>query len=183
MSSSKDMAAIRRALFGGNTAIGSIYATVGSVDPDARTVTATDDNDMTYDDVRLYAVERPELKGSVVLPKVGSRVLLSRIGTSNELYVSMFSEVDRMLLTIGDKQSVEVTEGLLEAKTDKSNLRITPEGFTIVRDGAGLKKTLTDLCEAIGRLTVTTQSGPSGVPINAAEFSAIKQELNKYLED
>lgn len=182
MSDNKDMAAIRRSLFGGRMPGGSIYATVKSVDADKRTVTATDDNDMTYDDVRLYAVERPELKGSVVLPKVGSRVLLSRIGTSNELYVSMFSEVDRMLLTIGDKQSLEITSGMLELKTDKSNLKATPAGFTLVRDGAGLKKTLTDLCDAINRLTVTTQSGPSGTPINAAEFSAIKQELNKYLE-
>lgn len=182
MADSKDMAAIRRSLFGGRVPGGSIYATVKGVDKGKRTITATDDNDMSYDDVRLYSVEKPELKGVVLLPKPGSRVLLSRIGESNELYVSMFSEVERILLTIGDKQSLEITDRLLELKTDKSNLKATPAGFTVVRDGAGLKKTLSDLCDAINRLTVTTQSGPSGTPINAAEFSAIKQELNKYLE-
>lgn len=154
---------------------------VTAVDENERTATVAIDG-LPYKDVRLHAVSDGRLKGFCFIPKVGSGVMVGRIGGSNELYVAMSSEVDRMFLTIAEKQSVEITDKLLEIKTDKSNLKITPAGFTLIRDGAGLKKTLADLCDAINRLTVTTSSGPSGLPINAAEFSAIKQELNKYLE-
>ena len=48
--------------------------------------------------------------------------------------------------------------------------------------GAGLKKTLGELIDAIMKLTVPTGVGPSGTPINAADFVKVKQGLNDYLE-
>jgi hypothetical protein len=40
---------------------------------------------------------------------------------------------------------------------------------------------LGDLSDALARLTVTTGTGPSGVPINVAEFSALKARLDQIL--
>lgn len=145
-------------------ATGTFDGVVEAVDQSKRTCSVSV-GDVTYEDVSLYAVENAQLKGFCIVPKVGSGVIVSRIGGSNMLYVAMFSEVDKVIVTIGD-----------------SCFTITDNGFTVTRDGSGLKKTLQDLCDAIGRLTVSTSSGPSGVPINRAEFSAIKNELNKYLE-
>lgn len=143
---------------------GSFWATVESVDESKRTCTVSDDG-VSYEDVLLYAVENASLQGFCLIPRQGSRVIVSRLGGSSELYVSMFSEVDRLLLTI---QGVSFT--------------VTPKGFTIVRNGSGLRKTLEKLCEAIGRLTVPTNVGPSGIPVNKAEFEAIKADLTNYLE-
>jgi len=47
--------------------------------------------------------------------------------------------------------------------------------------GDTLKGILEDILAAIGRLTVNTYFGPSTTPINAAEFEAIKKQLNTIL--
>lgn len=167
MSGSRDMNDVRR-LFADRmkeAASGTQYGTVAEVDEQARTCSVTVGG-ITYDNVLLFAIEDGGLKGGVVIPKQGSGVILARIGASNRQYVAMFSEVDKVIITIGDKMEVA----------------LTADGFKVVRDGAGLKKTLTDLCDAIAQLTVTTGVGPSGVPINQTQFDKIKQELDKYLE-
>lgn len=143
---------------------GSFWATVESVDEGKRTCTVSDEG-VHYDDVLLYGVEDAALKGFCLIPSPGSRVIVSRLGGSSMLYVSMFSQVESLLLTI---QGVSLT--------------VTPAGFTLVREGSGLRKTLENLCDALGRLTVTTNAGPSGIPINKAEFDAIKADLTNYLE-
>ena len=54
-----------------------------------------------------------------MLPKIGSLVLVSRIGNSNELFVSMFSEVDGMMLTIGEKTELEIKDNEVYLNSDK----------------------------------------------------------------
>lgn len=163
-------------------AAGSFYGQVVSVDEKAR-ICSVRVQGIEYGEVMLYAIDQPDMKGLVAIPRVGSTVLVSRIDGSDRLYVSMFSEVDKVMGTIGDKQAVVFGADLLEVKTDKSTLRITSGGLTLTRDASGLKKTLSDLCDALARLTVPTGVGPSGIPINMADFQKIKQDLNNYLED
>ena len=119
---------------------------------------------MTYDDVLLYAVADAGRRGFCFLPAVGSIVLVSRLGGSNELYVAMFSEVDEVRLSVGE-----------------SSFSMTAEGFAAGRGGSGLRSTLEQLIDAICALTVTTGTGPSGTPINAADFMQIKEDLKNYL--
>lgn len=47
--------------------------------------------------------------------------------------------------------------------------------------GQTLMQWLNDLCTAIMALTVTTPMGPSGVPINAAQFGALRGQLQNIL--
>lgn len=134
MSTDKDLANIRRALFGSRAQSGSFYAEVKSVDADKRTCVVMDDNEMQYDDVLLYCVENADLKGFVMLPKVNSQVLVSRIGASNELYVSMFSEIDKVILTIGDKVEAAIDKTELNYKNDKVALKITGSNVELNAD-------------------------------------------------
>lgn len=136
---------------------------------------------VVYEDVRLYGVIKADLKGFVMLPKVGSIVMAGRIEESNELFVIMFTEVDKIIYTVEDI-SITADKGGCDITAKDSNIKITPGGMTFVRSGSGLKKTLSDLIDAITKLTVTTGVGPSGIPINAADFIKIKQDLNNYLE-
>lgn len=142
----------------------TLYGTVEEVSEEMRTCKVRLGNVILHN-VLLYSVEKKELRGFVFIPKKGSPVLISRIG-GNRYYVEMFSEVDKVILTIGDKTLFEVTE----------------KGFRMDRGAAGIKKTLSDLCDAICALTVTTAVGPSGAPINVAQFKQIKEELNDFLE-
>ena len=199
MGTSKDIAELRRRLFRGSDfdTAETFYASVVSVDEAARTC-VVEAEEVQYDDVLLHAVADSEQRGFCFIPAPGSTVLVSRIGGSNELYVSMFAEVDRVLLTIEDKMSaaidaegltLEVGETKIEASAEgvkvaakDTKLEATANGLELSRSGAGLLKTLTDLCDAILQLTVSTAVGPSSVPVNAAAFMSIKQELNKYLK-
>ena len=137
---------------------------------------------VTYDGVSLFAVENPKLKGPCIIPAVGSTVLVGRIGGSNELYIAMFSQIDKVLLTIGDDFVLEIGSQGIGIKADTTTIQASTGGLTFSRGSSSLKKTLTDLCDALGALTVPTGTGPSGVPINKAQFDLIKQGLNDYLE-
>lgn len=126
MSLDKDIAALRRSLFAGGDQSISFYARVKSVDPDKRVCVVTDHNGIDYDDVLLYAIENIDLKGFVFIPKVDSNVIVSRIGASNELFVSLFSEVDKVLLTIGDNVNVSIDDK--ELSYESGNTEITATG-------------------------------------------------------
>ena len=91
------------------TASTSFLAEVKEVQSKERTCTV-EFEELNYEDVLLYSVVNSEKKGFVFLPKVGSKVMVTRIAGSNNLFVSMFSEVDKAILTIDEKMSVEVTD-------------------------------------------------------------------------
>jgi hypothetical protein len=156
------------------------YGTVISTDEEKRTCTVKI-GEINYDDVLLYAVEKPDLKGLVYLPKVQSTVLVSRVDGSDRFYVSLFSVVDKILFTHDDKTGFSVSGEAVELKADQSLLKITKAGFTLKRNSSGLKKTLSDILTALQQLTVPTGVGPSGVPINSAQFSQIQQDLENYM--
>lgn len=174
------------------------YGEVSAVDEEARTCTVVME-DIPYENVLLYAVENTELKGQVLIPRIGSTVLVERIA-NDRYFVAMFSEVEKVLLTIREKTKAEISEENISIQAgDKTTVTVdaencllqvgesmvkaTEKGLTFVKGGAGLKKTLEKLIDAITKLTVTTGVGPSGVPINAADFIKIKQGLNDYLEE
>ena len=173
------------------------YGEVSAVDEEARTCTVVME-DIPYENVLLYAVENTELKGPVLIPGIGSTVLVERIA-NDRYFVAMFSEVAKVLLTIGENTTVEVSEECVRIQSGEkttvtadaekcllqvgeSVVKATEKGLTFVKGGAGLKKTLEELIDAITKLTVTTGVGPSGVPINVADFIKIKQGLNDFLE-
>lgn len=173
------------------------YGEVSEVNEGSRTCTVVME-DIPYENVLLYAVENTELKGQVLIPRIGSTVLVERIA-NDRYFVVMFSEIDKVLLTIGENTIVEVSEECVRiqagekttvtADAEKCLLQVgesvvkaTEKGLTFVKGGAGLKKTLEELIDAITKLTVTTGVGPSGVPVNVADFIKIKQGLNDFLE-
>lgn len=131
MSLDKDIAALRRSLFAGGDQSISFYARVKSVDPDKRVCVVTDHNGIDYDDVLLYAIENIDLKGFVFIPKVDSNVIVSRIGASNELFISLFSEVDKVLLTIGDNVNVSIDDKELSYESGKTEIIATGDAVSI----------------------------------------------------
>lgn len=159
-----------------------LSGTVSSVNESDRTCTVKVEN-VEYEDVRLYGIVKGDLKGFCFIPKIESQVLVGRVGGSNELFVAMFTEVDKVLLTIGDKMQLTVEAENCCIQAENTVIRATPAGMTFVRGGSGLKKTLESLIDAITKLTVTTGVGPSGTPINVADFIKVKQELSNYLEE
>lgn len=117
------------------------------------------------------------------------------IFTDNNLKLTIDTEKlelerDNVTITSGDSSTVikasdataTVNTDGIELKIGSSTITVTSGGLTLKKGGAGLKKTLESMLDAICQLTVPTGVGPSGVPINMASFQQIKAEVSQYME-
>lgn len=66
---------------------------------------------------------------------------------------------------------------------DTVTYEISRDGFKVKRGSETLKKILSDMLDKIIAQTHTTPSGVSGPPINAADFTAIKNRLPNLLTE
>lgn len=97
-----------------------IPGTVSAVDEKTRTCTVKIGN-VDYDDVRLYGIVNETKKGFCFIPKIGSHVLAARIESSNELFIALFSEIDKVILSIGEKAEAATEEKKEEKPYEKTN--------------------------------------------------------------
>ena len=95
--------------------------------------------------------------------------------------VTITSDDSSTVIKASDATATVNTDGI-ELKIGSSTITVTSGGLTLNKGGAGLKKTLESMLDAICQLTVPTGVGPSGVPINMASFQQIKAEVSQYME-
>ena len=95
--------------------------------------------------------------------------------------VTITSDGSSTVIKASDATATVNTDGI-ELKIGSSTITVTSGGLTLKKGGAGLKKTLESMLDAICKLTVPTGVGPSGVPINMASFQQIKAEVSQYME-
>lgn len=95
--------------------------------------------------------------------------------------VTITSDDSSTVIKASDATATVNTDGI-ELKIGSSTITVTSGGLTLKKGGAGLKKTLESMLDAICQLTVPTGVGPSGVPINVASFQQIKAEVSQYME-
>lgn len=116
--------------------------------------------------------------------------------TDNDLELRI--DLDNIDITKGDNITIHVDAEKLEVVndttkitheaesltmiSDKATIKIATGGLTLTKGSSGLKKTLEDMLTAIKALTVTTGVGPSGPPINIADFVKIEKDLPNYME-
>lgn len=77
-------------------------ASIKEVNEEDFTCTVVYDDELEYTGVRLRAVVDSEKQGFCFIPKVESIVLVARIGNSNQLYVQLFSEIEKIIFGWGD---------------------------------------------------------------------------------
>lgn len=97
----------------GNIPDGVFSATVDTVSGEVADVTAADGT--KYLDVHLKAAIDGK-GGMVVIPAVGSTVLVERIDGSNRLFIAMFSEIEEVVFNQGENGMVKI-----DMLTDKLN--------------------------------------------------------------
>lgn len=159
----------------------SFIAKVKDVNADDCVCVVETEDGIRYDEVLLCAVTEVD-KGILVVPKVGSHVMVSRIGGSNELYVSMFSEITEVMVVVEDNVSLEISDKGIKSKVGDVVIEVTDKGVSIANKVNDLKTVLSELIDAVSQITVTAPPGTTGgattPPINATQITAIKAKLD-----
>lgn len=125
-------------------------ATVKTVDETEFFCTVETDTDIQYTDVRLRAVIDPELKGFCFIPKLESLVLVGRIGNSNQLYVQLFSEIDKILFTYLEDAEITFDMEKIFLRMKERSIEIKEDAITF---NAGDKGSFaTDINKLVDRI-------------------------------
>lgn len=132
-------------------------------------VKAVNDNDTCtvgdYEDVRLNAIIDSLESKLTIYPVVGSQVVIARLEDEDDMFVTGFSEIDKVTIKIKDQ--------LFEMKDGK---------FSIQSGGLSLKSILNDAFSTLQSATVMTSDGPASFsPANIQAFAACNSKLNELL--
>lgn len=134
---------------------------VTEVNEDEFTCTVRRDDQVDYFDVRLRALVDADLEGFAFIPRLDSTVLVCRIRQSNELFVCLFSEIDKVIFTDkdlevkidtenidirkgekitvhADKDKIEVTNDKVKALHEADKLTVTADNTTVKASTAGV---------------------------------------------
>ena len=157
MSATAEIQSLFIELFEKNNNAQVLPATVESVQKS--TCTVVFENGLKMEDVRLRAVDDENKNGLLVLPKVGSSVLVSLIGNDiNSLYVLGYSIVQDCNFEIEGK-------------------------FLFKNKDTDLLSLFEKILDEIIRITVPTPAGVSGVPNNSQALLGLKNEIKKLLKN
>lgn len=117
--------------------------------PDKDYIDVKDLSGTLYPDVRKRAsvgIGDDSKKGIVITPVMGSSVIISRIGDSDELFVEMFSEVESIVFDGGENEGLvkvkEITSKINTLETEINNLKtIFSTWVPVPSDGGAALKT------------------------------------------
>jgi len=111
--------------------------------------------------------------GIVNIPKKDSKVLCGIVENNKaNVFILEIEKIDKTIIRTESDYTFEIKGDLLLTSSKKIEISNT------VTD---LKTIITDLLTAIKAITVPTGVGPSGVPINIAQFIAVEQKLNQLM--
>ena len=157
-----------------------ISGTVVSVDTSAYTISVQPSDDgAPIDGVTLNTVTGSD-NGVVIFPAAGSDVIIGRVDGPGEWTLIKTGEITKASVKIGnitcvaDNTKVTVTN-------NNVILEISDSAFKLNTASESLFQLLQDLITYITALTVPTSTGPSGVPANVADFTALLSRLNNLL--
>ncbi len=109
------------------------YGTVKKVDAELRTCDVQIEG-IVFEGVLLYALEKDDLKGFVALPKVNSTVIVTTGAGGKRLLVAMFSEIDKVIFTAGDKVSFSCDGETAEYTNDKIRMKAADNQVEVEAD-------------------------------------------------
>jgi hypothetical protein len=108
----------------------TIQAKVTEVDEEEFTCKVDLDNDLIIEDVRLRSIIDKEKKGFCFIPAIDSIVLISRIRGANEFFVSMFSEIDKIIFTYTEDMEITFDTEKIFLRIKERSIEITEEAIT-----------------------------------------------------
>lgn len=137
--------------------------------------------DLEVHDVRLQTIKTGSNESIIVVPEVGSWVILGGIESTEEYLVLSVQRAEKVLANIQGGDHVIDADGF-RWKKGTTEVSVESAGVSVKRGAVSLKSELDALIDAIMAITVTTAVGVSSVPVNIASFASIKVKLGQLLK-
>lgn len=150
-------------------------AQVKKVAEEERTCTVRVNDNVDFFDVKLYAVTDKSLKGFCLIPAIDSTVLVARIANGNDLYVCSFSEVEKVLGTIGDKVEFCLEEEQLHYKNDQTDVTVKSNDIQVKTENVTF--TVSDKQVTVKAQKVVFNDGKKGGLININDLAAYIDDI------
>jgi hypothetical protein len=152
---------IVRGLIGlGKSPEGTFVAIVENNYPEKEYVDVRNLSGTLYPQVRKRAAIENSTLGIIITPSEGSSVIVSRLESSDELFIEMFSRFDTISVTTGS-----------------THLLIDSEGYTVEKAGENLGRCLGDLIDELNKIVIIY-----GNDINRQAMNAIKNRIQTILK-
>lgn len=159
-----------------NMPVMSSTGIVSNIDEDKRVCDIKVSDEITLFECRLNAIIDSYDSNVLIVPKDGSQVAYTLVENQDtNAIVIGYTEIDKVIVKIG---SLSVG---IEAESVKIDGGDTGK-ISILNKSQNLSKLLSELIDEINKLTVPTSAGPSGTPVNAAQFTLIKDKLSQLME-
>ena len=150
-----------------------------SVDLEAMTCDVTLSSGVVAGGVLLNGITESTL-GVIPIPTDGSLVWVAALDGASKYGVVRCSSVLKVLVAIGDVTG-EVSDGKVYWKQGAGELTMQGGKISVKNGSTDLKTVLNNILSHVQAITVPTGVGPSGVPINAADFVSDNSLVNGLL--
>jgi hypothetical protein len=153
-----------------------------SVDEGAMTCSvllSVDGTDSPTEGVLLNALQ-DNTDGVIPVPNDESVVWVAELDGPGKFGVVRCSTLKKVLVKIGDVTG-ELSNGLVDLKQGDAEVKLSGGKISLKNGSADLKTILNNVLSHIQALTVPTGTGPSGVPINVADFVTDNSKVNQLL--
>jgi len=124
-----------------------------------------------YEKVRLRAAIKDYAEGILIIPAVGSSVILSRLNSSDELYVAMFSKTHKILFDGGENGGLTITP---ELRTQLEKLSARVDGII-----DAINNGVPGSSDGGAALLSTIKAGLAGIT-DVEDFSEIENEKIRH---
>jgi hypothetical protein len=152
------------------------------VDLNEMTVDVEDSDGLTLYNVRLRASIDGSDDGVLMVPAVGSYVVVGLVGTDEYAVIST-TAIDKVSIKINGAE-LTVTQTGFAFQKGTTKFELDNSGLLIERAGQNLKTALDTLITQIQAITVTCAApgAPSTPPLNVVAFNAVKTQIDQILK-
>lgn len=186
---SKELDEIRRKLQNQFRSTSDIVFPVVVTDIDEKEFTCTvrRDDQVDYFDVRLRGLVNSDMQGLALIPKIQSIVLVCRIGTSNELFVVQFTEIDKVVFTSNNLELKIDTDNIDLTKGNNIKIHIDADKLEVINDQVIISQTNDTLSlkssdVLIDADNITLNGGSNGAMVKIKELEKNLTSIKNYIE-
>ena len=157
-----------------------ISGKVVSIDTGSATMTIRPTGDgEPIENVRLSPIGGSS-EGCILFPEANSDVVIASIDGPGEWILLKADKITKATVKIGSV-NCEVTDSVITLKNGSVLLEVGNAQFKLNTPSETLFDILNDLISYISALTVSTSTGPSGVPLNISDFITLSTRLSNLL--